>query len=427
MRLYLVRHGRTPSNVARLLDTAIPGADLDAVGQDQARTLIERLEGHRVDAVYASDLVRTQQTVAPLAESRGLDVRVIGGLREIQAGEDEMSPVWERYVGSLRSWGEGDRAAKIPGGEDADEFFARYDHAIAEIAAAGHDAALLVSHGAALRMWIGGRVSGIDIAEVVGRRLGNTTIVTLDGSPEEGWTFVDWDEIDEPLEWPSAPTPTPELVELTGAEASAGAPGWRLLLGRLHLTTDWASFADAAAFVAAVAALAEQVGHHPEVDLRFARVHLALRTHDVGAVTPLDVDLANRISVLVHERGGRPVLAALAEVEVAIDTMDAATILPFWAAVLDYEAVEDDLLVDPQHLGPNLWFQQLDEPRPVRNRIHLDVTVAHDEAEARLERALAAGGRLVSDERAPSWWILADADGNEACLCTWQDRDQQGV
>lgn len=426
MRLYLVRHGRTPSNVARLLDTAIPGADLDAVGSTQARTLVDRLEGQHLDAVYASDLVRTQQTVAPLAEDRGLEVAILSGLREIQAGEDEMSPLWDRYVGSLRAWGQGDRAARIPGGEDADEFFTRYDAAIAEIAAAGHSAALLVSHGAALRMWIAARVGGIDIAEVVGRRLGNTTVVTLEGDPERGWTFVDWDEIDEPDEWPAAPTPTPELVELTRAEASAGAPGWRLLLGRLHLATDWPSFADAVAFVTAVAELAEAAEHHPEVDLRHARVHLALRTHDVGAVTPLDVDVANRISVLVHERGGRPVPGALTQVEIAIDTMDASAILPFWAAVLGYEQLDDDLIVDPQRIGPSVWFQQLDEPRPVRNRIHLDVTVAHDEAEARVAAALAAGGRLVSDERAPAWWVLADADGNEACVCTWQDRDPQG-
>lgn len=426
MRLYLVRHGRTPSNVARLLDTAIPGADLDAVGLEQARTLVERLDGRHVDAVYASDLVRTQQTVAPLAAARGLDVVVLGGLREIQAGEDEMSPLWDRYVGSLRSWGEGDREAKVPGGEDARDFFARYDDAITEIAAAGHSAALLVSHGAALRMWIGSRVGGIDIAEVVGRRLGNTTVVTLDGSPEEGWQFVDWDELDEPEEWPASPTPTPELIELSRAEASAAAPGWRLVAGRLHLTTDWGSFKDAAAFVAAVAELAETVGHHPEVDLRYARVHLAVSTHDVGAVTLLDIDFANRVSVLVHQHGGRPAPGTLTQVEVTIDTMDAAAILPFWQAVLRYDRAGDDMLVDPQRLGPHVWFQQLDEPRPVRNRIHIDVHVAHDQAAERIERALAAGGRLVSDERAPSWWILADADGNEACLCTWQDRDPVG-
>ncbi|MDO5534524.1 MAG: histidine phosphatase family protein [Propionibacteriaceae bacterium] len=427
MRLYLVRHGRTPSNVARLLDTAVPGADLDAAGREQAAGLVERLAGHDLEAVFASDLVRTQQTVAPLAADRGLEVTILGGLREIQAGEDEMSPLWERYVGALRSWGEGDLAACVPGGEDADAFYGRYDAAIAEIAAAGHGTALLVSHGAALRMWIAARVQGIDLAEVVGRRLGNTTIVTLDGSPEEGWTFVDWDEIDEPEEWPAAPTPTPELVELTRTEASAEAPGWRLLLGSLHQTTDWPTFADALTFVTAVAEIAEDLGHHPDVDLRYSRVHLAVRTHDVGAVTPLDIALANRISVLVHQHGGRPVVDALTQVEIAIDTLDADAILPFWEAVLGYERDGDDALVDPERRGPQVWFQRLDEPRPVRNRIHLDVTVAHDVAEQRIAAALASGGRVVSDAQAPAFTILADADGNEACICTWQGRDPDPV
>ena len=64
----------------------------------------------------------------------------------------------------------------------------------------------------------------------------------------------------------------------------------------------------------------------------------------------------------------------------------------------------------------------MDEPRPQRNRIHLDITVAHDAAEARVAAALAAGGTLVSDARARAFWVLADAEGNEACVCTWQDR-----
>ncbi|HHU38480.1 MAG TPA: 4a-hydroxytetrahydrobiopterin dehydratase [Propionibacterium sp.] len=212
-------------------------------------------------------------------------------------------------------------------------------------------------------------------------------------------------------------------MELSGAEASAGAPGWRLVAGRLHLVTDWPTFPDAAGFVAAVAEVAETVGHHPDVDVRYARVHLSVRTHGVGAVTPLDVDLANRVSMLVHERGGRPVPEAITGVEVAIDTLDAAALVPFWEAVLGYDRADDDLLVDPQRLGPSLWFQELDEARPVRNRIHLDVHVAHDLAEARVAAALAAGGRLVSEEYAPSWWVLADPDGNEACVCTWQERD----
>ena len=56
-------------------------------------------------------------------------------------------------------------------------------------------------------------------------------------------------------------------------------------------------------------------------------------------------------------------------------------------------------------------------------RFHLDVTVPHDQAEARLAAAIAAGGTLVSDERAPAFWVLADADGNHACICTQLARD----
>ena len=79
-------------------------------------------------------------------------------------------------------------------------------------------------------------------------------------------------------------------------------------------------------------------------------------------------------------------------------------------------------MVDPSRIGPTIWFQQMDEPRTERNRFHLDVVVPHDQADQRVAEAIAAGGRLVTDEYARSFWVLADADGNEACICTWQDR-----
>ena len=62
----------------------------------------------------------------------------------------------------------------------------------------------------------------------------------------------------------------------------------------------------------------------------------------------------------------------------------------------------------------------MDAPRPQRNRIHFDVWGPHDQAEAHVVAAIAAGGRLVTDENAPSWWVLADAEGNEADVCTWK-------
>lgn len=420
MRLVLVRHGRTASNVHRLLDTAHPGAELDEEGLAQAEALVARLADLELEAIYASTLLRTQQTAAPLAAARDLGIRVLPGLREIAAGDQEMWPEWQAYVGMLGEWAAGDLSVARPGGEDGEAFFARFDAAVSEIAAAGHEAALLVSHGAALRMWVGGRVEGIDRATVGTRPLGNAAVVIVEGDPEAGWTLVDWwpgDVLDAP-----GPDRIPGRFALSRSEASEAAPGWRHVLGRLHLATVWGTFAAAAGFVARVADLAERLGHHPDVALRGKRVNLALASRDVRAVTHRDTAFAAQVSALVSELGGTSVPERLTRVEVAIDTLDADALRPFWAAVLGYDEVDGELL-DPDRLGPSVWFQQLDAPRPGRNRIHLDVSVAHDEAPRRLERALAAGGRLVSDAHAPAWWVLADADGNEACLSTWQGRD----
>jgi 4a-hydroxytetrahydrobiopterin dehydratase len=86
------------------------------------------------------------------------------------------------------------------------------------------------------------------------------------------------------------------------------------------------------------------------------------------------------------------------------------------------EVGAEDLL-DPHRRGPALWFQQMDVPRPQRNRIHVDISVPHDQAEARVTAAIAAGGRLVSDRNAPEYWALADAEGNEADVATWLGRE----
>ncbi|MDQ7993493.1 MAG: histidine phosphatase family protein [Propionicimonas sp.] len=189
MRLILVRHGRTDSNVGLLLDTGAPGADLDASGLEQAASLVERLSEHPIDAVFASSLVRTQQTARPLAQARGLEVRVLPGLREIPAGEDEMSADATRYIGALIAWGEGDLHARVPGGENALEFFARYDDAIDVVAASGAEVAVVVSHGAALRVWASARVAGF--AQALGAaHLDNTGVIVVDGGPAEGWTLV---------------------------------------------------------------------------------------------------------------------------------------------------------------------------------------------------------------------------------------------
>lgn len=187
-----------------------------------------------------------------------------------------------------------------------------------------------------------------------------------------------------------------------------GLPDWRLLLNRLHATYRAPDFAAAAAFAAQIP--------EADVDLRPpGLVHISVPQDEAAA--------ANTITTLADAAGlvAEPLTATATEI--AIDAMDIPRIKPFWKAVLGYADDGDVALVDPNRVGPAFWFQQMDEPRTERNRFHIDVTVPHDVAEVRLEQALAAGGTLVTGRYAKSFWVLADAEGNEACICTWQDRD----
>jgi 4a-hydroxytetrahydrobiopterin dehydratase len=216
-----------------------------------------------------------------------------------------------------------------------------------------------------------------------------------------------------------------DLVSAARFDADAGLDDWRFLLGRIEAVFVADSFATASAFVAQVAEAADAADHHPDVDLRYpGRVHVALTTHAVDGLTTADLDLATTISALAAT-GGLDATPVPARLEVGIDALDIDAVRPFWKAVLGYEEWPQNatVLVDPRRIGPAFWFQQMDAPRPQRNRIHIDVTVPHDVADERVAAAVAAGGHIVSDRRARAFWVLADPEGNEACICTWQDRD----
>ncbi len=217
---------------------------------------------------------------------------------------------------------------------------------------------------------------------------------------------------------------------LTAADlATRPLPDWRYVLGRLEATFRCDTFGAAGRLVGAIAEAADAADHHPDVDVRYPDIcHVALTTHASGAQpTELDVALAMTISSLAAAAGARSEPTVAQGFEVAIDAMDIDAVRPFWQAVTGYRELRRGPdgpidLVDPARIGPYIWFQQMDAPRPQRNRIHIDVTVAHDIAEERVAAALAAGGTLVSDRHARAFWILADPEGNEACICTWQDR-----
>ena len=198
---------------------------------------------------------------------------------------------------------------------------------------------------------------------------------------------------------------------------------WRVVRGNASTHFRTGSFAAGVALVDAIGKLADAANHHPDVDLRYRGVTVRLRTHSEGRLTERDVALARQISDAARELGIPVDLTGLQAVQVAIDALVIPEVLPFWRAVLGYEDEDDEDLFDPRREGPPFWFQQMDAPRPQRNRIHIDVYVPHDQAEARVAAALAAGGHVVSDENAPGWWTLADAEGNEVDVAPWPDRD----
>lgn len=208
-------------------------------------------------------------------------------------------------------------------------------------------------------------------------------------------------------------------AEVAGTE---GLGDWRYLLGALHARFDTGDLSGGVALAQRIVEVADAMDHHPDLDLRYGFVLVRTTSHDVGEVTRRDLELARRVSALAAEAGATARPERTSSLELAIDTVDAEAIRPFWAAVLGYRERDGDLY-DPAGVGPFVWFQEMDPPRTDRNRIHLDLTVPHDVAEQRVADALAAGGRLVSDDRARAFWVLADADGNEVCVCTWQDRD----
>jgi pterin-4a-carbinolamine dehydratase len=195
-------------------------------------------------------------------------------------------------------------------------------------------------------------------------------------------------------------------------EQADGTRDWRALNAGVDAWFETGSHLGGAVLVRRVADLAEAAGHHPDIDVRAAGVHLRLFSHDVGQLTERDVSLAREISAAAADLGLRADPAAVQRMQIAIDATDASALAPFWQAAFRFDRVADDRLADPSGRHPRLWFQDMDVPRPLRNRIHLDAGTPWDLVDDTTAALRAAGGRIAYEN---DWWrTLADAEGNEA-------------
>jgi 4a-hydroxytetrahydrobiopterin dehydratase len=211
--------------------------------------------------------------------------------------------------------------------------------------------------------------------------------------------------------------------------ASEGTEAWRIVGDGAYTWFRTRSFTESAALVQAISQLAGVDDHPPAVDVRpdGVTVRLITITDDYYGMSRRDLDLAREISAAAWRLGLSGDPSSVQSLLVVPGAPDITAVMPFWRAVLGYEPrgdSPDEDLVDPHDRGPSFWLERMAEPRADGGgAIHIAVWVPPGQAEARVAAALAAGGRMVRDQFAPSWWTLADAAGNEADIATVLNRD----
>ncbi|WP_413452677.1 4a-hydroxytetrahydrobiopterin dehydratase [Georgenia phoenicis] len=209
-------------------------------------------------------------------------------------------------------------------------------------------------------------------------------------------------------------------VSAEDASARSTLTGWRVVRHHLRTTLRTGAMPVGARVVSRIVAAAEELDHHPDLDLRYATVEVSVTTHSMGTLTEADVVLAERITAIADELGVPLDPTRSNDLEIGIAVVRPEEVRAFWEAVLGYED-DDGELSDPSGRLPHVWFRRVAE-RPPQGVVDLEVHVPHDVAEARVRAAVAAGGRLVSDAQAPSRWVLADPEGAEVRVCTWLER-----
>jgi 4a-hydroxytetrahydrobiopterin dehydratase len=223
---------------------------------------------------------------------------------------------------------------------------------------------------------------------------------------------------------------TSDAITAREFATSEGTQEWPVLGDGATTFFRTPTFAAAAALVHAIAGLADVDDHPIDIDIRAdgVTVRLVTYTDDYFGMSRRDLELAREISSIARDQGLRGDPPAVESIgPIVIGAVDIPAVMPFWAAILGYVPRRDspaEDLVDPRGRGPGIWFEQISAEAAVgRPRMHVACWVPYEQAEARVQAAIAAGGRMVYDAQAPAWWTLADPEGNEADVATIKDRD----
>jgi 4a-hydroxytetrahydrobiopterin dehydratase len=220
-------------------------------------------------------------------------------------------------------------------------------------------------------------------------------------------------------------------VPATPDDDATGERDWVVLIDAVVARYATTSLEHALRVAAGAGEVAVRAGVRLRIDVRADAVTCGIPTAGPGRLDAAGVFVAREVARVVRVLGATPHEHGPQLVEVAVDALDGPAVQAFWRALLAYDPADigwgdrarveggpaADPVRDPQRRGPSVWFQQAGPREAARNRVHLDVHVPAAHVEGRIAAAVAAGGRLVSDAGAPWFWVLADPEGNEACVC----------
>ena len=202
--------------------------------------------------------------------------------------------------------------------------------------------------------------------------------------------------------------------------AAEGGGDWVVLHGGPTAVYRVGSVVDAAKLAVAVGALPGFDGSTASMTITTGILTVRL-TREMWFLDEPHIELARAVSALAREHGAVPDRSAVQEIQLAISAKPDAINLAFWRAVLGYRPSDEDNGMDPLGFSSTVWMQPLSSDKSLQHAMHVDVSLPREQAEARLEAALAAGGRIVDDSAAPEHWVLSDPAGNRVCICAWPD------
>ena len=217
-RLVLLRHGQSYSNVERRLDTRPPGAELTALGRDQARAFARRWQ--RPAMLAHSVATRAWQTAAVIGTEVHAATLEVAGVHEVQVGKlegrnddeavAEFNAIYER-------WHRGELDVPLPGGETGNDVLDRYVPALTELRVRYLDDddwngdIVIVSHGAAIRL-ASAVLAGVDGNFALDHHIENAQSVVLTPITDGRWSCVRWGTLTPPFYPQAGASPVADAV-----------------------------------------------------------------------------------------------------------------------------------------------------------------------------------------------------------------------